>query len=168
MGLGLRSAYPRGEVPVVRSGIEEIAPTSTRPPAISQQQQHQGPALHQRLFPRRTQHSPPSQLPIQATSAQEHRHTTGQRGCSCDELTLGRVDPGTAQHTPFWITSPAWQNTWSPAEVRREGARRLAWSAMTIAAAYSSYASATGYGVPELSLLEPGNVGHILSPTGLH
>ncbi|VDB94213.1 unnamed protein product [Peniophora sp. CBMAI 1063] len=152
------SGYARGEVPVVRSGIEEIAsdgmPARTSPPrSISHQHQHQGPALHEHLFPQRQRQSPPTQ----STSAQAHRHSPGQRGCSCDELTLGRVDPGAAQHTPFWVTSPAWQNDWSSAEVRREGCRRLAWSAMTLAAAYSSYAAASGYGVPELSLLEPGN-----------
>ena len=34
---------------------------------------------------------------------------------------------------------------------------------MTLAAAYSSYAAASGFGVPEMSLLEPGNVRHFLS-----
>jgi len=99
-----------------------------------------------------------SSTPATFSAATSYTHTHVHMSCGCDELTLGRIDPSAHKHTPMWLTTPAWQDEWSEAEVRREGCRRLAWSAMTLAAGYSSYASATGFAPLDLFITEPTNV----------
>lgn len=80
------------------------------------------------------------------------------KGCSCSSMTLGQRWPAAYEHTPLWVTTPAWDDNWSEAEVRKEGCRRLCWSALALIAGHTSYATAEKRIPPELFLREPANV----------
>lgn len=79
------------------------------------------------------------------------------KGCSCSSMTLGQRWPAAYEHTPLWVTTPAWDDNWSEAEVRKEGCRRLCWSALALIAGHTSYATAEKRVPPELFLREPAN-----------
>lgn len=79
-------------------------------------------------------------------------------GCSCSSMTLGQCWPASYEYTPLWVTTPAWDDNWSEAEVRKEGCRRLCWSALALIAGHTSYATAEKRIPTELFLREPANV----------
>ncbi|KAG0701405.1 hypothetical protein DFH29DRAFT_927092 [Suillus ampliporus] len=79
------------------------------------------------------------------------------QGCSCSSMTLGQRWPGAYEYTPLWVTTPAWDGNWSEAEVRKEGCRRLCWSALSLIAGHTSYVTARKHSPVELFLREPAN-----------
>ncbi|KAJ7245044.1 hypothetical protein B0H12DRAFT_1220855, partial [Mycena haematopus] len=44
---------------------------------------------------------------------------SGDRGCSCNSLTLKEQWPEAFEQTPLWAQAPAWFPSWSDAEIRR-------------------------------------------------
>lgn len=78
-------------------------------------------------------------------------------GCSCSSMTLGQCWPASHEYTPLWVTTPAWDDNWSEAEVRKEGCRRLCWSALALIAGHTSYATAERRIPTDLFLREPAN-----------
>ncbi|KAF9241190.1 hypothetical protein BU15DRAFT_87399 [Melanogaster broomeanus] len=80
------------------------------------------------------------------------------QGCSCASRSLGQRWAGSHEHTPLWVSSPAWDDSWSEAEIRKETCRRLCWSSLVLAAGHTSYITATKRVPPEMFILEPANV----------
>ncbi|KAG1822857.1 uncharacterized protein BJ212DRAFT_1264145 [Suillus subaureus] len=78
-------------------------------------------------------------------------------GCSCFSMTLGQRWPAAYEYTPLWVTTPGWDDNWSEAEVRKEGCRRLCWSALALIAGHTSYITAEKRTPTELFLREPAN-----------
>lgn len=94
-----------------------------------------------------------------------HDHTSSlpvssDRGCSCLSLTLGEQWMPAFEHTPLWTQTPAWNASWSEAEIRKESCRRLCWSAMTLAAGHSAYSSASRTHGVNLFISDPSNVSY--------
>lgn len=77
--------------------------------------------------------------------------------CSCSSITLGQRWPAAYEYTPLWVTTPAWDDNWSEAEVRKEGCRRLCWSALALIAGHTSYVTAEKRTPTEFFLGEPAN-----------
>jgi hypothetical protein len=44
----------------------------------------------------------------------------------------------------MWKATPAWNDSFSEAEIRKESCRRLCWSAMALAAGHVNYAAVSG------------------------
>jgi len=82
----------------------------------------------------------------------------GTSGCSCATLTLGKHWPSSLEHTPMWTSTPAWDPSWTEAEVRKESCRRLCWSAISLAAGHVSYAMASHSHGLDLFIADPANV----------
>jgi hypothetical protein len=80
-------------------------------------------------------------------------------GCSCKALTLGEHWPATSEHAPMWGPTPAWNDSWSESDIRKESIRRLCWSAMITAAGHISYTTAHRSYNPDLFIADPANVG---------
>jgi hypothetical protein len=91
------------------------------------------------------------------TSSQEH---SPEFGCSCTSLTLGTLSPSAMEHVPMWNKTPAWNDSWSENEIRRESIRRLCWSSMVTAAGYISYTTAHRSNNPDLFIADPSNVSY--------
>jgi hypothetical protein len=83
------------------------------------------------------------------------------RGCSCNSLTLRDQWPEALEHTPLWAQTPAWNASWSEAEIRKESCRRLCWSAMFLAGGHSAYASANRVHTVNLFIADPSNVSRL-------
>ncbi|KAF7365037.1 Zn(2)-C6 fungal-type domain-containing protein [Mycena venus] len=79
------------------------------------------------------------------------------RGCSCNSLTLKEQSPEALEHTPLWAQTPAWNPTWTDAEIRKESIRRLCWSSIILAAGHSSYSSANHAHTINLFIADPSN-----------
>ncbi|KAH7885280.1 hypothetical protein F5I97DRAFT_1884201 [Phlebopus sp. FC_14] len=79
------------------------------------------------------------------------------QGCSCVAMSLGQRWLTSRQHTPLWISTPGWDDSWSESDIRREICRRLCWSSLTLVAGHTSYLSSTTLVYPRLFLLEPAN-----------
>lgn len=80
-------------------------------------------------------------------------------GCNCASLTLGQHWPATQDHCPMWHATPAWNNSWSEAEIRKESCRRLCWSSITLSAGHTTYASDNNRRGPgNLFMTDPANV----------
>ena len=79
-------------------------------------------------------------------------------GCSCFQLTLGEHWPVASDHAPMWGSTPAWDQSWSEAEIRKESCRRLCWSSMVLAAGHISYTMAARSQGLELFISDPANV----------
>lgn len=94
--------------------------------------------------------------PAYHSPASSGAHTSS--GCNCVALTLGEHWPTSLEHTPMWATTPRWDPSWSPADIRKESCRRLCWAAISLAAGHVSYATANGSHIPELFISDPGNV----------
>lgn len=84
-----------------------------------------------------------------------HAHPTG---CACASLTLVEHWPSTNEHAPMWISTPAWDDQWSEAEIRKESCRRLCWSSMILAAGHISYTTAQRARGLDLFIADPSNV----------
>ncbi|KAJ7176007.1 hypothetical protein C8R46DRAFT_1080390 [Mycena filopes] len=85
------------------------------------------------------------------------------RGCSCSSLTLRDQWPEALEHTPLWAQTPAWNASWSEAEIRKESCRRLCWSSMKLAAGHSAYSSANQFHGVTLFIGDPANYALLLS-----
>ncbi|KAA1468777.1 hypothetical protein DENSPDRAFT_915286 [Dentipellis sp. KUC8613] len=79
------------------------------------------------------------------------------RLCSCESMFLGQNWPEAHSATPFWIATPAWNWEWTEGEVRKEECRRLAWSAMMLAAGISSFTTAVGTRTMDYFVTHPSN-----------
>ncbi|EGN98357.1 hypothetical protein SERLA73DRAFT_123675 [Serpula lacrymans var. lacrymans S7.3] len=83
--------------------------------------------------------------------------TKVDKGCSCASLSLGQRWSGASEHTPLWLSTPAWDENWTDGEIRKESCRRLCWSALMLTAGHSSYTNSCNRLGPELFLVEPAN-----------
>lgn len=101
--------------------------------------------------PERTPSPPWPPSPLSATSS-------APAACHCASLTLKASWEGTDEHAPLWHATPAWNDVWSESEIRKESCRRLCWSAMTLAAGHTIYASPGSRPTPGLFLTDPANV----------
>lgn len=84
-------------------------------------------------------------------------------GCSCRDLTLGCHWPSASEHAPMWALTPAWNDSWSENEIRKESIRRLCWSAMITAAGHISYTTAHRTHAPNLFIADPANYALLFS-----
>ncbi|KAJ7367084.1 hypothetical protein DFH08DRAFT_679593 [Mycena albidolilacea] len=107
---------------------------------------------HMRYGPQHHNYPYSSTLPVSA-----------DRGCSCGSLTLKEQWPEALEHTPLWAQTPAWNPSWSDAEIRKESIRRLCWSAIVLAAGHSSYSSATHSHTTNLFIGDPSNYALLFS-----
>lgn len=97
-----------------------------------------------------------------STSSPVIHHPASEVGCSCTSLTLGKHWPSTNEHAPLWSSTPAWNDSWSDNEIRKESIRRLCWSAMVAAAGHISYTTAHRSHNPDLFIADPANVSHLI------
>ncbi|KAJ6508538.1 hypothetical protein C8R45DRAFT_967748 [Mycena sanguinolenta] len=111
-----------------------------------------GTTVHYGYGPHHHNYPYSSSLPVSA-----------DRGCSCNSLTLKELWPEALEHTPLWAQTPAWNPSWSDAEIRKESIRRLCWSAIVLAAGHSSYSSATHAHTVKLFIADPSNYALLFS-----
>ncbi|KAK7048512.1 Zn(2)-C6 fungal-type domain-containing protein [Favolaschia claudopus] len=88
---------------------------------------------------------------------------SNDHGCVCASLTLKEQWPKALEHTPLWAQTPAWDPSWSEAEIRKESIRRLCWSSIVLAAGHSSYSSATRSHTVSLFIADPSNYALLFS-----
>lgn len=101
--------------------------------------------------------------PISPTSTEDtykgsHNHAEEETGCSCRKFTLEGNWPSSSDHAPLWSSTPAWDESWTAAEVRKESCRRLCWSSMILAAGHISYTTAQRSQGLDLFISDPANV----------
>ncbi|EJC99066.1 uncharacterized protein FOMMEDRAFT_95074, partial [Fomitiporia mediterranea MF3/22] len=89
------------------------------------------------------------------------RSPSEQPSCICNELSLGYNWSEAKEHVPFWLNSPAWNPSWTDAEIRREECRRLCWNTLHLFAGYTTYRTSLGLATLDLFLLHPSNVHNI-------
>ncbi|KAJ7095744.1 hypothetical protein B0H15DRAFT_774458 [Mycena belliarum] len=138
------STFPRGKVPAVAS------PASAPP------------GLGLGLMPR----SGHPQYPHSHSHASA-MHVSADRGCACVSLTLGVQWAPAHEHTPAWAKTPAWDTSWSEAEIRKESCRRLCWSSIILAAGHSNYTFANRSHIVELFISDPSNYALLFSGESL-
>jgi len=80
-----------------------------------------------------------------------------ENGCSCQQITLGEHWPSAAEHAPLWGSTPAWDDSWTEGEIRKESCRRLCWSSMILAAGHISYTTAHRSQGLDLFISDPAN-----------
>lgn len=73
-------------------------------------------------------------------------------------MTLGVRWSGAYEHTPLWVTTPGWDDSWTEVQIRKELCRRLCWSALSLVSGHTSYVTASKRIPAELFLIEPANV----------
>ncbi|KAG8747602.1 hypothetical protein FRC10_000144 [Ceratobasidium sp. 414] len=95
--------------------------------------------------------TPSVQYPLTA-----HSSSTVPATCSCHALSIACTATH-AQMTPFWISSPGWDPSWTEAEIRREESRRLVWSSLTLAAGFTAHDAAFAKDPAELHLVHASN-----------
>ncbi|KXN93397.1 Glucose transport transcription regulator RGT1 [Leucoagaricus sp. SymC.cos] len=83
--------------------------------------------------------------------------------CSCKSLTLAQHWPSVSDHAPMWLQTPAWNDSWSETDIRKESIRRLCWSAMVTAAGHISYTTAHRSHNPDLFIADPSNYALLFS-----
>ena len=83
---------------------------------------------------------------------------TRSQGCSCASRSLGQHWAAAHEYTPLWLSSPAWDSSWSDAEIRKETCRRLCWSTLVLTAVHTSYVISANRTPSEFFVLEPANV----------
>ncbi|KAF5338925.1 hypothetical protein D9611_008729 [Ephemerocybe angulata] len=84
-------------------------------------------------------------------------------GCSCAAMTLVEHWPSVNDHAPMWGSTPAWNDGWSDAEIRKESCRRLCWSSMILAAGHISYTIAHRSQGLDLFISDPANYALLFS-----
>ncbi|PPQ77466.1 hypothetical protein CVT25_011336 [Psilocybe cyanescens] len=84
-------------------------------------------------------------------------------GCSCQSFTLEEHWPSAAEHAPLWSSTPAWDDTWTEAEIRKESCRRLCWSSMMLAAGHISYTTSHRSQGLDLFISDPANYALLFS-----
>lgn len=78
-------------------------------------------------------------------------------GCSCASMSLGERWPGSHEYAPLWVSAPAWDDTSTEIELRKEVCRRVCWSSLMLAAGLTSYIASSNGVPPDLYLSEPSN-----------
>jgi hypothetical protein len=81
--------------------------------------------------------------------------------CNCAAMSLGHRWASAFEHTPEWLSTPAWDENGSEGEIRKESCRRLCWSTVALAAGHSSYTTAYKGNGLDLFITEPANVRHV-------
>lgn len=122
------SVFVRGEVPRVRPEVKSENPLAT---------------LHEH-------HDSSPDSPCETIVSVE--------GCNCASLSLGHQWASAFEHTPLWLSTPAWDESWTDGEIRKESCRRLCWSTVILAAGHSSYATANKTSGLDLFVTDPANV----------
>jgi hypothetical protein len=87
--------------------------------------------------------------------------------CKCAILSLGHRWASALEHTPEWLSTPAWDENWSDGEIKKESCRRLCWSTVSLAAGHSSYTTAYKANGLDLFITEPANVRLVDIPCGV-
>ncbi|KAG6844662.1 hypothetical protein H0H87_005030 [Tephrocybe sp. NHM501043] len=87
------------------------------------------------------------------------REPVSDTGCACRSMTLITHWQESGDQTPLWTLTPAWNNTWNEADIRKESCRRLCWSSIILAAGHVSYTTAHRFGALNLFISDPSNVG---------
>jgi hypothetical protein len=128
------------------------------PPHGSSSQPHLVPSYPKQLSPHHTQLNPLGLTHTRHSGDMPVASPAPSRGCSCIELSHGRVWPHAQEHTPLWLFTPSWNPDWTPAEIQREECRRLVWNTLTLIAGYTNYRSAMGYPAPDLFLMHADHV----------
>ncbi|KAH0586087.1 hypothetical protein H2248_007358 [Termitomyces sp. 'cryptogamus'] len=101
-------------------------------------------------------HMPPN-------NAKPSRESNSEPGCSCRSLTLITYQQESSEQTPLWTLTPAWNDRWNDAEIKKESCRRLCWSSMILAAGHVSYTTAHRSGILKLFISDPANYALLLS-----
>lgn len=78
-------------------------------------------------------------------------------GCTCASMSLGNTWSAAKEYTPLWLSTPAWDDTWSEAEIKKEECRRLCWSTLFLACGHSNYAWAHRERGLNLFVVDPAN-----------
>ena len=86
-----------------------------------------------------------------------------ESGCSCEKLSLGSQWPEARKQVPLWVSTPMWNQEWTEGEIKKEECRRVCWSALMLVSGQTSFADAVKWKVQDLFMVEPSNVGAILS-----
>ncbi|KAG6836141.1 hypothetical protein H0H93_010974 [Arthromyces matolae] len=92
-----------------------------------------------------------------STNNQSQPEDPRELGCSCSSMTLISHWQESSELTPLWTLTPAWNNSWNEAEVRKESCRRLCWSSAILAAGHTSYTTAHKTGILKLFISDPAN-----------
>ncbi|KAH0832014.1 hypothetical protein J3R83DRAFT_12919 [Lanmaoa asiatica] len=87
----------------------------------------------------------------------DNTHTPYPQSCSCVSRSLGQRSAAAHEYTPLWLSSPAWDSSWSEAEIRKEVCRRVCWSTLLLTAGHTSYVTSANRTPSELFILEPAN-----------
>jgi len=90
-------------------------------------------------------------------------HGIADNGCNSHRFTLREHWPSANNHAPLWGATPAWDETWSEGDIRKESCRRLCWSSMILAAGHISYTTAQRSQGLSLFIADPANVSVSLS-----
>ncbi|KAG6910688.1 hypothetical protein DXG01_008732 [Tephrocybe rancida] len=98
-----------------------------------------------------------------STSAKVVREPVSEPGCACRSMTLITHWQESSEQTPLWTLTPAWNNTWNEAEIRKESCRRLCWSSIILAAGHVSYTTAHRSGILNLFISDPSNYALLFS-----
>jgi hypothetical protein len=107
--------------------------------------------------------SSPQTETITSVSHSTHRNSRTEpimptEGCNCAALSLGQQWASAFDHTPLWLSTPAWDANWTEGEIRKESCRRLCWSGVILAAGHSSYTTANNANGLDLFITDPANV----------
>lgn len=78
--------------------------------------------------------------------------------CTCQALSLGQNWTLSHSFTPLWIQTPAWDDSWTDVETRKDESRRLCWSALSLAAAHTAHAAAFSQAPLDFYIIQPSNV----------
>jgi hypothetical protein len=77
------------------------------------------------------------------------------RGCSCALFKISSTNPQSTKLTPFWLSTPGWNSSWSLVETRHEEQRRLVWCALILATGQLSYRHLLGQPPLDLAITKP-------------
>lgn len=158
------SAHPEHSTPRVRSAMSmldsliralSLTAIDKDNPNVSTFARHSVPAVPS--FSETQVHSPWNPSPHPNSS--HLRTPPSPKHCGCAAFTLGHNSPIAQQITPLWLTTPAWKEEWTDAEIRKEECRRVVWSSMMLAAGHSSYTTAcSGFSQMDLTINDPSSV----------
>lgn len=133
--------------------VSRFAPREVpRIPPLRKSPRHAHPPTHDPQFNREMN-----------TGSTYPSHISTTESCDCAALSLGHRWPGAFEHTPLWLSTPAWDENWTEGEIKKESCRRLCWSTVILAAGISSYTTAYKADALDLFITEPSNVRDIFS-----
>jgi hypothetical protein len=67
-----------------------------------------------------------------------------KKECRCQDFCLGKNAPEQLKHTPLWQYTANWAQAHEPREIKREEARRIVWSFITIASSLAGHTASLG------------------------